>query len=58
MNENLTKYISSALRNASIDQAIYESIESKLTAQHQSNDLSKPPFIVDTRSSLRLEDVA
>jgi hypothetical protein len=58
MNENLAKYISSALRNAAIDQAIYESIESKLTAHHQSNDLHKPQFIVDARFSLRLEEVA
>jgi hypothetical protein len=58
MNENLAKYISSALRNTTIDQAIYKSIESKLTVHHPSNDFHKPQFIVDTRFSLRLEEVA
>ncbi len=58
MNENLAKYISSALRNTTIDQAIYESIESKLIVHHPSNDLDKPQFIVGARFSLRLEEVA
>ena len=58
MNENLVKYISSALRSAAMDQSISESIESKLTNFQKSTDLHQHQFLVDARFSLRLEEVA
>ena len=57
MNENLAKYIASALRNGANEQLPSNSWEEGSSSHDWSTDAFKPQFLVDGKFSLRLDEV-
>jgi hypothetical protein len=57
MNENLAKYIASALRNGANEQLPSNSWEEGSSSHDWSTDTFKPQFLVDGKFSLRLDEV-
>jgi hypothetical protein len=58
MTENLAKYLPFALRTRGGEEITLSYIEKKLLNQNQDIDSDKKCFLVDSRFSLRLDEVA